>query len=138
MGKGKPILMVLALMISAPVFANNNDDATKNTSSGADTPHADNSVINKRDNDGRMLTPGDQAAGSAGDVELTRRIRQLVTSDKSLSVNAHNVKIITLNGVTTLRGPVNSSDERVKIEGLAAQVVGKNSVRSSIEVKTVQ
>ena len=37
---------------------------------------------------------------------MTQKIRKAVVADDSLSMNAHNVKIITLDGVVTLRGPV--------------------------------
>jgi osmotically-inducible protein OsmY len=67
-------------------------------------------------------------------MELTRRVREAVVADKSLSTNAHNVKIITINGVVTLRGPVASDTERSKIVATAQQIAGKNKVDNKLEV----
>src|SRR5262245_31446096 len=80
----------------------------------ADTAEAresapDNTGRNVRDRNGDTLTPGDQSS-SERDVELTRKIRQEVVGDDSLSMMAHNVKIISVDGVVTLRGPVKSED----------------------------
>lgn len=40
----------------------------------------------------------------------TAKIRKAITADKTLSTYAHNVKIITLNGTVTLKGPVTSDE----------------------------
>ena len=94
---------------------------------------ADNTGRNERDSDGTTLTPGDQSSNEA-DVELTRRIREAVVADDSLSTNAHNVKIITINGKVTLRGPVESDAERAKIVATAEQLAGKNKVDNKLEI----
>src|SRR5262247_1894418 len=65
----------------------------------------DNTSHNVRDRSGNTLTPGDQSSDKAY-MDLTRHIRKAVVADKSLSTTAHNIKIITVNGVVTLRGPV--------------------------------
>jgi hyperosmotically inducible protein len=94
----------------------------------------DNTAVNSRDANGNTLTAGDQSKGTQWDVELTRKIRQMVTADKSLSTDAHNVKIVTLHGVATLRGPVRSLEERKKVASLAAKVNGVASVRDELEI----
>jgi len=94
---------------------------------------ADNTGRNERDREGTTLTPGDQSSNEA-DVELTRRIREAVVADDSLSTNAHNVKIITINGKVTLRGPVESEAERAKIVATAQQLAGKNKVDNKLEI----
>ena len=96
----------------------------------------DNSAINKRDANGQSLTPVDQMSGSKADVEITRQIREVLVKDSSLSTNAKNVKIITINGVTTLRGTVNSSQERAKLTSMAETVVSPTAVQNLLEVKT--
>ncbi len=121
MKKKNLILTLAGILVASPVFA--------------DTNEADNTGINKRDANSQTLTPADQARGSDRDVELTRKIRQMIVKDESLSMNADNVKIITLNGVTTLRGPVGSTAEKTKVERLAAKVVGAKAVRNELEVK---
>ena len=96
---------------------------------------ADNSGKNVRDRDDANLTPADQAKGSDADVKMTQQIRKAVVDDSSLSMNAHNVKIITLGGLVTLRGPVNSQAEKTKIASIAAQHAGgATKVNDQIEV----
>jgi len=96
---------------------------------------ADNSGKNVRDRDDDTLTPTDQAKGSDADVKMTQLIRQAVVDDDSLSMNAHNVKIITLAGVVTLRGPVASQAEKMKVAQIAAKHAGgANKVTDQIEV----
>jgi osmotically-inducible protein OsmY len=94
----------------------------------------DNTGRNVRDRGGDTLTPGDQSESQA-DRSLTQEIRQAVVADKSLSTTAKNIKIITNNGVVTLRGPVKDSQEKVKIEAKAQQIAGVNRVDNQLEVK---
>jgi len=56
-------------------------------------------------------------------------------ADKSLSTTAKNVKIITVNGVVTLRGPVNSPQEKETIEATAQHIAGTNTVDNQLEIK---
>ena len=93
----------------------------------------DNTGKNVRDRDDNTLTPGDQSSDK-GDVELTRRIRKVVVADKSLSTNAHNIKIITVNGMVTLRGPVKSEKEKTKIVAKAQKLAGAKQVENELEV----
>jgi len=93
----------------------------------------DNTGLNVRDRSGATLTPGDQSENKA-DVTLTQQIRQAVVADKSLSTTAKNIKIITNNGVVTLRGPVNSPQEKETIEAKAQGIAGMNKVDSQLEV----
>ena len=65
----------------------------------------ENTEINVRDKGNTTLTPEDQKENE-GDIKITAAIRQAVVKNESLSVNAQNIKIITRNGVVTLRGPV--------------------------------
>jgi hyperosmotically inducible protein len=98
-------------------------------------PAPDNSAINARDTKGGPLTPENQSE-KAEDRELTRKIRQAVVSEKGLSINARNIKIITVDGVVTLRGPVDSTQERDQIMSRALAVAGNGNVNNLIEVKT--
>src|SRR4030095_10142428 len=89
------------------------------------------------DNTGRnpaTPTAGDQSE-TAADREITANIRKSVVADDSLSINAHNIKIITANGMVTLRGPVKSEQERTAIEAKAKQVAGVKSVNNLIEIE---
>jgi osmotically-inducible protein OsmY len=58
-----------------------------------------------------------------------------VVGDKSLSTNAHNLKIITSNGTVTLRGPVKSTEEKAAVETKAKQVAGVTGVDNQLEVE---
>jgi len=48
-----------------------------------------------------------------------------VVSDKSLSIAAHNVKIISRDGMVTLRGTVKSDDEKKSIEDKATEIAAR-------------
>ena len=95
----------------------------------------DNTGVNKRDASGAALTAGDQS-NAKSDVDITASIRKAVVGDSSLSTTAKNVKIITIKGKVTLRGPVKSDDERSKIEAAAKRVAGDAQVDNQLEVKT--
>jgi hyperosmotically inducible protein len=94
---------------------------------------ADDTSINARDRDGWTKTPFDQGASDA-DVNTTREIRRRVM-DAGLSIDAQNVKIITLNGRVSLRGPVQSMTERELIDRIARQVAGTGAVDDQLEIK---
>jgi osmotically-inducible protein OsmY len=100
----------------------------------ASAPDADNTANNTRDRGTNTLTAGDQG-NSDSDRQITQRIRRQLTADNQLSTTAKNVKIITLDGKVTLRGPVNSSSEKSAIEKVAQQEAGA-SVDDQLEVKS--
>ena len=95
---------------------------------------ADNSATNKRDNDPAELT-ADQQKNDHSDVDLTAKIRRSIVSDKSLSTNAQNVKIVAQNGRVTLKGPVQSEAEKTNIEQRASSIAGQSNVKNEIDVK---
>jgi hyperosmotically inducible periplasmic protein len=95
---------------------------------------ADNSGVNKRDNQPTEPT-ADQQKNGQSDVDLTAKVRRSIVSDKSLSTNAHNVKIIAQNGVVTLKGPVHSEAEKSTIEQRASSIAGQSNVKNEIDVK---
>jgi hyperosmotically inducible periplasmic protein len=100
------------------------------------TPTApNNSGINVRDRDADAVTAGQQS-NSKSDIELTRQIRRAVEHDGSLSMQAHNVKIISENGVVTLRGPVKSRHEKVSIGRKAREIAGADNVKNLLQVET--
>ena len=75
---------------------------------------------------------------SKADTEITARIRKGITELSDFSTNAKNVKIVTQNGAVTLRGPVNSEDERMRIVQLARSVDGVASVDNQLEIAKAQ
>jgi osmotically-inducible protein OsmY len=94
----------------------------------------DNTGKNVRDRGDSSLTPTDQG-GSAADREVTASIRKAIVADDSLSTNAHNVKIITVGGVVTLRGPVKTAQEKTVVAGMAAKAAGVKRVDNQLEVE---
>jgi hyperosmotically inducible periplasmic protein len=95
----------------------------------------DNTAVNKRDRD-RSEPTADQQKSNVSDRDLTKRIRQSIVGDKSLSTYAHNVKVISQNGVVTLKGPVRSEEEKRAIESKAMDVVGSGGkVNNEMSVK---
>jgi osmotically-inducible protein OsmY len=94
----------------------------------------DNSAVNVRDRNPNAMTAGQQANAKT-DVELTREIRRSVIKDHSLSMMAHNVKIVTANGNVTLRGPVKTEDEKNEIATKAQAIAGADKVDNQLEVK---
>ncbi len=94
---------------------------------------ADNTARNVRDRGDITITPFDQGS-SQDDMATTTKIRKDVIAEKQLSVNAHNVKIITLNGKVTLRGPVKTTEEKRAITVIAERLVGARNVDNQLEV----
>ena len=95
----------------------------------------DNSAVNVRDRAPDAITAGEQSSAKS-DVELTREIRRAVVKDDSLSMLAHNVKIVTSNGAVTLRGPVKTEQEKIAIANKAHAIAGPDKVDNQLEVKS--
>ena len=95
----------------------------------------DNSGINVRDRDTNNLTVGDQG-DSPADIDLTQKIRKALVMDSNYSMTAKNIKIITVNGTVTLRGPVDSDSEKSGLETLAKNIAGDGNVIDQLEVKS--
>ena len=89
---------------------------------------------NKRDRDADAVTADNQSE-SKDDLETTAEIRRGITKDNNLSVNAHNVKIITRGGTVTLRGPVESEEEKSAIVGEAQRIAGDSKVIDDLEIE---
>lgn len=123
------VVLAVALGVFSATPTRAGDPAT--TGEAAQVP-ADNTGRNVRDR-AETLTSGDQSE-TEGDRTLTQKIRQAVVADDALSMTAKNVKIITVNGVVTLRGPVKSDDERKAIAAKAEQVAGAGKVQNHLEV----
>ena len=93
----------------------------------------DNTKMNKGDAQ-EGATTADQQKMNTTDRNITKKIRASIMKDKSLSMYAHNVKIVTQDGKVTLKGPVRSEKEKSDVEAKAAAVAGDGNVTSEIEV----
>ena len=102
---------------------------------GGKAVDADNTGRNARDSEGNTLTPMDQGESEA-DRTITQQIRKAVVDHDTLSTNAKNVKIITQNGVVTLRGPVKSPEEKATIAGVAQKTGGVKRVDNQLEIES--
>ena len=95
---------------------------------------SDNTATNQRDRSGETKTSGDQSNTSA-DLQITQAIRRGLMKDGELSNDAKNVKVITANGEVTLRGPVNTAQEKVKVEQIAKSAAGGAQIVDQLDVK---
>ena len=122
--------LALTLVLSSALLALGNVTMAQDSKPVA----PDNSAVNVRDRAPDAMSAGEQSTAKS-DVELTREIRQAVVKDDSLSMLAHNVKIVAANGSVILRGPVKTEQEKVAIANKAEQIAGPNKVDNQLEVK---
>jgi hyperosmotically inducible protein len=126
-------IVSLSFLIAAILIAGCSRDRDARQATNTPAVAQDNTGRNVRDRGGETKTPDDQSESEA-DRTITQNIRKALTADDSLSTNAKNVKIITNDGVVTLRGPVNSQEEKAEIEAKAKQVAGVKNVDNQLEV----
>lgn len=94
----------------------------------------DNTAVNKRDRSPANVT-ADMQNANKNDTLLISKIRRALIDDDTLSMNGHNIKIISEAGKVTLRGPVDSADEKSKIENTATRIAGAGNVVNSLEIR---
>ena len=110
--------------------------AANSMAMSAAKPAADNTARNdmmNNDFDAGMTPTADNAGTSPADIDTAKKIRAAIVDDKSLSVNAHNCKVVVQNGIVTLVGPVADQDERTKVERIAASIVDDRNVVNKLE-----
>jgi hyperosmotically inducible periplasmic protein len=118
------VLLAAISLVPTTFFGQDQSSPPASTSS-------DNSAKNKAHSN-----TADQQPENKTDRMTTKKIRQALMADKSLSTYAHNVKIVTQNGIVTLKGPVNSEEEKQSIASKAAEVVGSpDKVTNELTVK---
>jgi hyperosmotically inducible periplasmic protein len=100
----------------------------------ADATEADNTKRNSSEQNKNTET-AEKQSNSKDDLALTQKIRQAVMKDGSLSMNAKNAKIIAQDGKITLKGPVDSQQEKDTIGTAAGEIAGKDKVDNQLEVK---
>ena len=124
MKKSTVAILLLSSVIAAPfVYAQN-----------PSTVAPDNSKSNKVDPSNAAGNAETAQTNDPADLDLTRRIRQSVIADKSLSTYAHNIKIVTVKGNVRLNGVVRSDDEKGAIAMKAANIAGKDRVTNDLKV----
>ena len=109
-------------------------NATPSNPAASDSSEADNTQRNSSEQN-KDTNTAEKQSSSKDDLALTQKIRQAVMKDGSLSMNAKNVKIIAQNGKITLKGPVESQQEKDAIATKAGEIAGKDNVDDQLEVK---
>lgn len=104
-----------------------------NASMNTSPSQPDNTARNARDRDMKSLTPIDQG-NSKADIDRTAQIRREILDLKKLSVNGQNVKVITNDGRVTLRGPVDSAEEKRQIGDIASRIATLKHTDNQLEV----
>jgi osmotically-inducible protein OsmY len=132
-----PQVMIRAALSVSLFAAGGALAGAQQTSDQSTTPPADNTKMNQRDRSANEPT-ADQQKANRSDRDITQQIRKSIVSDKSLSTYGHNVKVITQNGMVTLKGPVRSEEEKKAVEEKAAQVAGADKVTNEIDVQPKQ
>lgn len=133
------------LLLAGIACSRTNNDAADKASDDSRKPdvHAarpevtepDNTGKNERDRQPSAVTPEDQG-NNESDLKITQQIRQGLMKLDDTSMDAKNVKIITSGGVVTLRGPVDSAQEKAAIAKLAQTASGVTRVDNQLEVKS--
>lgn len=128
-------LMGAALLVGSTAFTPSKLVYANNAESKASQYAPDNSGRNTRDVQGGPLTPENQSESPA-DLKITQQIRKAIVDEQNVSTLGKNVKIITVNGSVTLRGPVSSGSEKDIIVAKAVQIAGTGKVNNQLEVNT--
>ncbi len=89
--------------------------------------HANEGIVNRS----IPMEEGD----SFRDDKKTRLIKELIQADGSLSRNAEDIEVVTLNAQTTLRGHVRTEPTRRKIGQLAEKYWRSENVSNLLEVR---
>ena len=82
-----------------------------------------------------VMAPVSEQSESGSDGELSRRLRRALMREDSLSFLTRNIKIITVNGEVTLRGPVKGQAGLDTILARAHEVAGASRVNNRLEMK---
>jgi hyperosmotically inducible periplasmic protein len=98
--------------------------------------NADNTERNVSDRSNQTVTPMAQGNNKA-DLATTAKIRKEIISSNPMSVNAQNVKIVTNAGKVTLRGPVDTAEEKRLIGEIAMKYASPGNVDNQLDVKAV-
>jgi len=83
---------------------------------------------------GTVEASAEKQSNSKTDLELAQKIRQSIYADKSLSIAAQNVTVVTQDGKVTLRGAVRSEAEKESLLDKVNHVAGGANVASDIQV----
>lgn len=129
----KTMTFLVSVAIAGMIGCTDTDHDSTAISPTRQTTAADNTERNVRDRSGGTLTPLDQSESEA-DRTMTQKLRQALMANDALSTLAQNIKIITVNGLVTLRGPVNNEKEKAAVAAAAQQIAGSQNVDNQLEI----
>jgi hyperosmotically inducible protein len=124
------ITLLASAVLTLCASPNNLNASQPEFQTGSTQTAPDNSKQNKD-----QTPTADNQPNARADRITTAKVRKAIIADKTLSTYAHNVKIITVNGAVTLKGPVKSEDEKQKVESAAATIVSADKVTDALTVK---
>jgi hypothetical protein len=128
----KPVVNDDASVVNRSTDTSPNSDPSFNRGPDEATPPT-NTGINERDQNQVAKTPVEQG-NNKKDIDITAGIRQKIVNHEGMSINGRNVKIITDGGRVTLRGPVNSQEEKDLIAQFAKDVAGEANVENQLDL----
>jgi len=70
------------------------------------------------------------------DLKMTKDVQAAIAADKTLSVDAKKVAVITAQGMVTLTGSVKTIAERQALENVVIKVAGANKVTDKVKIKS--
>ena len=121
------VVLGACLLLGSVAAGNGHSNAGRATAGGRQHEN------NKGDQSSGAMT-ADKQKMSPADRDMTKKIRASLHSDSSLSTYAHNIKIISMDGKVTLKGPVRSEDEKSAIEAKATEIAGAGNVTNQLTV----
>ena len=80
-------------------------------------------------------TMKDQAS-PAGDSQLASKVRKALMDDSTLSSTAQNVKVSSHAGTITLKGKVNTPEDRDAVVAKAKEIAGSTNVKDELTVSS--
>ncbi|CAN5504902.1 hypothetical protein BH10CYA1_BH10CYA1_40040 [soil metagenome] len=99
----------------------------------AKAPKADNTAQNRGATERNAVTAEKQKSDK-DQITVLSEIRRYIVGDPGLSMDAKNVKILYSKGLVTLRGPVDSVDEKATVERLTKQCNAVGHVKNLLTV----
>ena len=121
----------MTMMVALAVAALACGDRTQQRSG---TPPAEQPSVASRETVPPATPSASDQPENSADRELVAAIRQQLMADDALSTAAQNVTIVSEGGNVTLRGRVETPDEKSRIEAAARQASGVRGVDNQIEV----
>jgi hyperosmotically inducible periplasmic protein len=104
-----------------------------NIASAQEAPKADNTAQNVGATRKNAVTAEKQRSHK-DQVNVLAEIRRSIVAEKGLSMDAKNVKILYSKGIVTLRGPVDSEEEKTVVESVVKRCDAVGAVTNLLTV----